>query len=102
MSNKYNCNAITCYNTITNIHKLFTEYNFKPYIASYTDISSNIMSLSYTNLINQSLKFNIDIIDKKIIVTRIPLKNNNYYFTTTHYVGDNIIDFLQLHIDIHQ
>ena len=94
-STKYDNNL---YIHLNAIHNLFKKKNFSFKISSKTTNDSLSQTIIYNNPINKTEKYVINILNNNNIVTEVPLKNTNYYFTSRHYNINNVYDYMKLHI----
>ncbi len=86
------------YIILSTIHNLFKEKNFNFKISSKTTNDSLSQTLTYSNPINKTEKYVINILNNNNIITEVPLKNTNYYFTSKHTNISNVYDYIKLHI----
>ena len=86
------------YISLNAIYSLFKEKNFNYNIGSKTTNDSLSQTLIYSNPINKTEKYVINILNNNNIITEVPLKNTNYYFKSKHTNISNVYNYMKLHI----
>ena len=86
------------YNTLYEISKLFKNKNFKSKIGSKADPNSVAQIIIFYNPINITEEFILDIHNKYYITITVPLKNSNFYYTTTINNIEDIYNYIKLHL----
>jgi hypothetical protein len=86
------------YNYLNNIYKLFNKKKFNSRIGSKYNEDSITQMIIFYNKTNETEKYIFDIINRYYIHVTFPLKNSNFFYSTSLESIEDTYNFIKQHI----